>query len=51
MDNITQVRKEIYELKQLLTVEKLRTYRRECAVEDLDKVLTRVENLFYGEGK
>ena len=45
MDNITRARREIYELKHLITVEKLRAYRRECAVDDLDKVLTSVEAL------
>jgi hypothetical protein len=39
----TQTQKDIYELKQLLTVEKLRAYRRECALNDLDKELAHLE--------
>ena len=49
MDNTTQACQEIYELKNLITVEKLRAYRRECAVDDLNKALTNVE-ILIGKG-
>jgi len=41
--NIKQTQNDIYAIKQLITIEKLRQYKHECELDDIDKSLTSME--------
>ena len=43
MTRLETLQKDIYELKQLLTVENLRAYKHDCLMDDIDKSLTELE--------
>jgi len=46
MNKIEMLQNDIYAVKQLLTIQRLRAYKHYCLVDDINKSITALEGVF-----